>query len=150
MIEAQSRYISALVSQILHAQKDSQSLALRPKPEAVRKFNEDIQAALRKSSFADPNCSSWYKTEDGRITNNWHSTVIDYQNELSSVRWDDYIAEGTGKSLIGKKKATHIGRVKEETLISNTSLLWGVASVALALGGYYLKGSALLRGSRVR
>ncbi|KAF7117497.1 hypothetical protein CNMCM5793_006479 [Aspergillus hiratsukae] len=148
MIEAQSRYISALVSQILQAQMDGQNLALRPKPEAVTKFNEDIQAALRKSSFADPNCSSWYKTEDGRITNNWHSTVVDYQNELSSVRWDDYIAEGTGKSLIGKKKETHIGRVKEETLISNTSLLWGVASVAVALGGYYLKGSALLRGGR--
>ncbi|KAF4233355.1 hypothetical protein CNMCM8980_000369 [Aspergillus fumigatiaffinis] len=150
MIEAQSRYITALVSQILQAQKDGQSLALRPKPEAVKKFNEDIQAALRKSSFADPNCSSWYKTEDGRITNNWHSTVVDYQNELSRVRWDDYIAEGTGKALIAKKKETHIGRVKEETLIRNTSLLWGAASVAVALGGYYLKGSALVRGNRVR
>jgi hypothetical protein len=150
MIEAQSRYISTLVSRILQAQKDGQSLALRPKPEAVKTFNEDIQAALRKSSFADTNCSSWYKTEDGRITNNWHGTVVDYQSELSSVRWDDYIAEGTGKVLIAKKKETHIGRVKEETLISNTSLLWGAASVAVALGGYYLKGSALVRGNRVR
>ncbi|PKX99641.1 flavin-containing monooxygenase [Aspergillus novofumigatus IBT 16806] len=150
MIEAQSRYISALVSQILQAQRVGHTLALRPKPEVAKTFNEDIQAALRKSSFADPNCSSWYKTEDGRITNNWHSTVVDYQNELSSVRWDDYIAEGSGKALITKKKETHIGRVKEETLISNTSLLWGAASVVVALGGYYLKGRALIRGSRVR
>lgn len=150
MIEAQSRYISVLVRQILQAQKDGRSLAVRPKPEAVQKFNEDIQAALQRSSFGDPNCSSWYKTEDGRITNNWHSTVVDYQNELSSIRWDDYIAEGTGKSLITKKKEMHIGRVREETWISNTSLLWGVASVAVALGGYYLKGSALIRGNRVR
>jgi hypothetical protein len=150
MIEAQSRYISALVSQILQAQRDGQRLALRPKPEVVKRFNDDIQAALRKTSFADPDCSSWYKTEDGRITNNWHSTVVDYQNELSSVRWDDYIAEGTGKSLIAKKKETNIGRVDEMTLISNTSLLWGTVSVAVALGGYYLRGNALVRGSRVR
>lgn len=145
MIEAQSRYISTLVSQIILAQRRGATLALRPKTEALQLSNDQVQSILRKSSFADPKCNSWYKTEDGRITNNWSGTVVEYQKQLSSVRWDDYIVEGTAKPLMEKKRATSIGRVREETFVGRASLLLGMASLLVALGSYYTKGSILLR-----
>lgn len=101
----------------------------------MKEYNDRIQALLRSSSFADPNCNSWYKTDDGIITNNWSGTVINYQEELSKVQWQDYIAEGSGSDLV-KKKPTHIGRVREESLLSNTSLLAGTIGVLAAAGGY--------------
>lgn len=143
MIEAQSRYLNSLVGEVLHARCNGQTLALTPHRDRVREHNEQIQEALKKSSFADPNCRSWYKTEDGRITNNWPGTVIQYQNELSTVRWDDYIAEGTAKQSIQKKKPTKLGRVREELLVSNSSLALGAVGFLTVLGGYYMRGRML-------
>lgn len=136
MIEAQSRYLNAMVSEVIRAKQQGKALALRPTPSAMKEYNDRIQALLRNSSFADPNCNSWYKRDDGIITNNWSSTVIDYQHEMSKVQWEAYIAEGSGRDL-ADKKPTQLGRVREETLLSNTSILMGAASV-LAMAGYLL------------
>jgi hypothetical protein len=86
MIEAQSRYINGLITPVLEARKEGKVLSLTPKSEKVKEYNAQIQSELQKSSFNDPSCQSWYKTESGRITNNWSRTVIDYQNQLSKVR----------------------------------------------------------------
>lgn len=71
MIEAQSRYINALIGAALEAKRKGKALALKPKPEVVKAYNEKVQEILNNSSFADPKCNSWYKNEEGRITNNW-------------------------------------------------------------------------------
>ena len=55
------------------------TLVIQPKAERVKSFNDEIQAELQSSSFADPNCGSWYKNKDGIITNNWSRTVVEYQ-----------------------------------------------------------------------
>lgn len=110
----------------------------------MKEYNDRIQALLRSSSFADPNCSSWYKRDDGIITNNWSSTVIDYQHEMSKVQWEDYLAEGSGRDLVFEKKATKVGRVREETLLSDRSLLVGAASV-VAMAGYLVARPKLLK-----
>ncbi|KAJ6119830.1 hypothetical protein N7523_004110 [Penicillium sp. IBT 18751x] len=138
MIEAQSRYLNAMVSEVIRARQQGKTLSLKPTEAAMKDYNDKIQALLRRSSFADPNCNSWYKTDDGIITNNWSGTVLDYQGELSKVEWADYIAQGSGHDLV-KKKPTHIGRVREETLLSNTSLLVGAVGAMAVAGGYFAR-----------
>lgn len=80
MIEAQSKYINTLIKEVVEARSKSGSLVITPNPQRVKEFNEQIQSELEKSSFADPNCNSWYKIKDsGKITNNWSRTVVNYQ-----------------------------------------------------------------------
>ncbi|KGO66726.1 hypothetical protein PITC_056190 [Penicillium italicum] len=123
MIEAQSRYINTLVGEVMRARQQGKNLALKPEPSALERFNNRIQAILRRTSFADPNCNSWYKRDDGVITKNWAGTVLDYQRELSKVQWQDYIAEGTGKDRVVGKAATNktngTGVIKEEIRPNN-------------------------------
>lgn len=141
MIEAQSRYLNTLVSAVLDARNRGQRVGLMPTQRRTDEFNDKIQEVLQKSSFADPACQSWYKNKEGRITNNWSGTVVEYQEVLSKVSWDDF--ETTGKTqnvgvsaskvVFGSgKQETKIGRVVEETTISNTALVLGTLSAAAA------------------
>lgn len=144
MIEAQSRYLSTLIQSVAKAKSLGKSLTIIPNPDILHQWNDDVQARLNKSSFAD-SCQSWYKTESGRVTNNWDGTAVQYQKEMERVAWDDYIVEGTGKQLV-KGKRVYVGRVVEEMPISYTALIMGV--VALVAGGVgYMNG---LTGERVR
>lgn len=152
MIEAQSRYLNTLVSAVLDARNRNTRIGLMPKQVRTDAFNDKIQAILEKSSFADPNCGSWYKNKDGKITNNWSGTVVEYQEMLSRVDWDDF---ETTDALGGKrdaskvvfgggKKESRIGRVREETLVSNTALVLGAVSTVLA-GAAWVYGGNLKR-----
>jgi hypothetical protein len=47
------------------------------KPEAMQRFNAELQALLERSVWARTD-HSWYKRADGRITNNWSSTCTAY------------------------------------------------------------------------
>jgi hypothetical protein len=138
MIEAQASYISALIQPILDARKAGKSLAIRPKDSRMQEFNQKLQTELASSAFADPNCQSWYKTSSGLITNNWSRNVIDYQNLVATIHWDDFEIEGDGREvLMGKGKEVKIGRVREETLVGEGMLkVLGLGSVVavLALG----------------
>ncbi|KAJ5946465.1 hypothetical protein N7454_003304, partial [Penicillium verhagenii] len=145
MIEAQSRYLNVLVGEVVRAKKQGQKLSLKPTSEAMKEFNDRIQAILQNSSFADPNCNSWYKRADGVITNNWCGTVVEYQEELSQVQWEDYIADGSAKDLVAHKKPTHLGRVREESLFTNLSLLVGTFGALAAVGGYFIARPKLLK-----
>ncbi|KAJ5741238.1 hypothetical protein N7533_010647 [Penicillium manginii] len=134
-----------MVGEVIQARQQGMTLAFKPKPSILEEYNDRIQKLLRESSFADPNCNSWYKQDDGNITNNWSGTVVDYQQNLSQVQWEDYIAEGSGKYVVVDKKPSRIGRVREETLFSDTSLLIGAASILAAAGGYLLARPRLMR-----
>jgi hypothetical protein len=145
MIEAQSRYLNGMVGEVIHARQQGKTLSLKPKLAVLQSFNEKLQNALKSTSFADPNCNSWYKRDDGVITNNWSGTVVDYQVKLSQVQWQDYIVDGTGKGELGAKAPTKVGRVREESLLSDTSLLVvGVVSL-LSAAGYLAARSKLLK-----
>ncbi|KAJ5635853.1 uncharacterized protein N7484_009166 [Penicillium longicatenatum] len=145
MIEAQSRYLNGLVAEVMRAKQQGQKLSLKPTPEAMKEFNDKIQAILRDSSFADPNCNSWYKRADGVITNNWCGTVIEYQGELSQIQWEDYISDGSGKDLMTNKRPTNLGRVREESFFTNMSLLIGTFGALAIAGGYLATRPKLLR-----
>ena len=126
VIEAQTKYISVLIDKVLQARRESQSLALCPLEEKTLSYWHDVQLALQKTSFADPNCNSWWKRDDGVITNNWAGTAIDYQNNLSTVDWADYYAFGSLSGeidVLGRGgKVTKIRRVVEETRLSRRAL----------------------------
>jgi hypothetical protein len=145
MIETQSRYLNALVARVLKARTQGKTLAIKPAVHALRKYNKELQKALARSSFADANCSSWYKTENGKITNNWSGTVIDYQRSLSQVRWADYEVEGTAQDAIKPGEVTNLGRVHEETYISNRSLALTIAGMLVVAGGVFLRWTSLVR-----
>lgn len=148
MIEAQSRYLNELVNATLDARNRGDRIGIMPKQSRNDAFNQKIQDILSKSSFADPKCGSWYKNEEGKITNNWSGTVIEYQDMLSKVDWDDFEVAGNGRSASGVvfgggKKESRLGRVKEETVVSNTGILMSVASVAAVGAAWMFRGRLL-------
>ncbi|KAK7192712.1 hypothetical protein PSPO01_01420 [Paraphaeosphaeria sporulosa] len=115
MIEAQSRYINGLITPVLEARKKGQALSLTPKKERLEEYNDQLQKELQNSTFNDPNCQSWYKNEKGIITNNWSRTVVEYQKMVEDVKFEEFIAEGSGRDEAERRKVMHVGRVKEES-----------------------------------
>ncbi|KAB7742138.1 NAD(P)-binding protein [Parvibaculum sedimenti] len=57
---------------------------------AQDRFNRELQANLAKTTWADPGCHSWYKTADGRITQNWGSHTRDYARATANIALEDY------------------------------------------------------------
>jgi cation diffusion facilitator CzcD-associated flavoprotein CzcO len=140
MIEAQVRYLSQVIATVLDARVDGKTLAIEPKADVTGDYNEKLQKELQATSFADPGCNSWWKREDGHIINNWSGTAVDYQQSMSQVDWDDYQKEGTGQL---KTTPTKIGRVVEETQVSNLVLgsvvVAGLGALGMGLGGFLAK-----------
>jgi cation diffusion facilitator CzcD-associated flavoprotein CzcO len=123
MIEAQSRYINALIAPVLEARRKGKGIKIATNKQRVEEWNKELQDRLKTLTFADPNCQSWYKAADGTITNNWAGTVIEYQKALSRVEWKrDYVVEATGVSAQGTREVDlgerwYIGRTVEETVV---------------------------------
>jgi len=151
MIESQSRYINGLIAPVLEARRQGQTLGLSPRHDKTEAYNAKVQEVLKSSSFADPTCNSWYKNEAGLITNNWSGTVVEYQKLLSNVNYDDYEADGSGKNIVQQKPVRKLGRVVEETQVSNMALLaLGAVSTAALVGGFLMRNSKHLSALRVR
>lgn len=151
MIEAQSRYINGLITPVLNARRAGKALSLSPKHEKVVEYNERVQQVLQNSSFNDPNCNSWYKNEAGLITNNWSGTVVEYQKQLANVDLEDYEVEGSGVGVVEKEPVIKLGRVREETFVSDAFIAtMGVMSVGAVAAGFVLRNSKYLSALRVR
>lgn len=146
MIEAQARYISVLVDAVLQARSKGKSLTIIPRPERVEEFNVELQAALKSTAFAHPSCNSWYKTDEGLITNNWSGTVVDYQKLLSKICWNDFDLSGKGAEGLASSKI--IGRVVEETYLSYKTLGLTAVSVLAIAGGLAMKAQRRVPGLR--
>lgn len=130
-IEAQSLYITTLISSVLSAKRQGKTLRLEPKQEVVEHYNREVQAQLAKSTFADPKCTSWFKDEKGRITTNWSGSAIAYQERTSYVDWGDFEILGTAARDVEKRGRTRWSRVVEETQVSNRmAALAGVGAMA--------------------
>lgn len=94
MIEAQSRYIRTLITKVASCREEGQSLTITPKAQRLEQYDKELQKQLSVTSFADSKCQSWYKTADGKVTNNWSRNVVDYQQMLSKVDWTDFELSG--------------------------------------------------------
>ncbi|MFT6508643.1 MAG: cation diffusion facilitator CzcD-associated flavoprotein CzcO [Parvibaculaceae bacterium] len=86
MLEQQVGYTVAA----LQAMKDKQAQAMVPTKEAQQRFNAELQEQLGTTVWADPNCNSWYKNAEGKITQNWGSHTRGYAEATSKVDVDDY------------------------------------------------------------
>ncbi|KAK0931594.1 hypothetical protein LTR29_016319 [Friedmanniomyces endolithicus] len=151
MIESQSRYINGLIKPVLEARRRGEGLSLAPRVERVEAYNEEVQRVLKESSFNDPSCNSWYKNEAGLITNNWSGTVVEYQQMLSKVDYEDYDTEGSGAAIVREKRSHTVGRVVEESQVSDTTfVVMGLLSTAAVVGGFLFRNPRYLRGLRVR
>ncbi len=64
--------------------------ALVPTRAAQDRFNAELQADLATTVWADPACNSWYKNEQGKITQNWSSHTRDYAAAVAEVKLEDY------------------------------------------------------------
>ncbi len=52
--------------------------ALEVKREVTEAFNARIDAGNALMAWGSPNVSSWYKTENGRVSQNWPFALVDY------------------------------------------------------------------------
>jgi cation diffusion facilitator CzcD-associated flavoprotein CzcO len=82
MVERQIEYVLKLMG----AMQDRGAREIVVRPEAQDRFNRILQAELKQSPWAS-DCASWYKTETGKITNNWPHSTQDYANALKRVEW---------------------------------------------------------------
>lgn len=73
MIECQVRYVMGC----LKAMAERRARWLDVRPEAMARFNEELRRELARTVWAT-GCTSWYKTESGKITNNWSDFTLRY------------------------------------------------------------------------
>lgn len=78
MLEAQFDY----VLQVLAFQRESNAGATVIREDVLEAYDRKVQAEIQRSAWAG-SCNSWYKTETGRVVNNWSGTVRDYQAATS-------------------------------------------------------------------
>ena len=86
MIERQAEY----AVQCMKAMQVRELAAIEVTQAAQDRFNYDLQQRLAKTTWADPHCQSWYKTPDGRITQNWGGDTREYRKATATVAWTDY------------------------------------------------------------
>jgi hypothetical protein len=55
-----------------------------------RAFNDEMQRRLQHTVW-NAGCTSWYKTESGRITNNWPGSTFEYQRRTAELRLSDFV-----------------------------------------------------------
>lgn len=97
MIECQAAY----VTQIARKLRDDNLAYADVRATAQAEWDRGVQADNAKSVFAS-GCTSWYKTADGRITNNWPNSTLTYKRMTKRVNWDDYavVARGAGHAQV--------------------------------------------------
>lgn len=138
MIEAQSRYISGLIKPVLEAQQLGGTLSLRPRTETTEAYNVKLQSLLKNFSVSDPRCTNWYKNSSGKVTNLWPGLVLEYQQLVEQVNYEDYEAEGSLKSIVQNPTSHQVGRVVEEAgvleRLSFSAL--SVFSISAVVGGF--------------
>ena len=91
MLECQFDY----VLQAIAATQRNQADAVDVRAEVMTEFNRQLQQDLRGTAWAG-GCTSWYKTANGRITNNWSGTVEDYSQRTACFNPTEYEMIRTG------------------------------------------------------
>ncbi|MGO8994265.1 MAG: flavin-containing monooxygenase [Polyangiaceae bacterium] len=85
MIECQVRYTLACVRRL--AEKQLSWIDVRR--DAARRSNERLQRAIAKTAWA-AGCTSWYKDETGKVTNNWSGPTLEYWWRTRRPEWSEF------------------------------------------------------------
>jgi len=83
MIECQVGYILRCIEEM----RARGVAAVDVRPDAMATYNREIQRRLAKTVWS-AGCSNWYKTESGRITNNWPGPAAAYWWRTRRPDWD--------------------------------------------------------------
>ncbi|MEO0882413.1 MAG: NAD(P)/FAD-dependent oxidoreductase [Pseudomonadota bacterium] len=87
MMEAQMGHIIKALAVL----GETGAAALAPTEKAQSAFNTQLQDDLKGTVWGDEECgASWYKTEEGFITQNWSGTVAAYREAVADIRRQDY------------------------------------------------------------
>lgn len=86
MVEQQVGYIIELV-EVMVADRIR---TIEVNATAMDRFDAEIRDATARTVW-DEECSSWYKNEAGRITNNWPDYTVRYRRRMSRVDSDDWV-----------------------------------------------------------
>jgi len=84
MIECQVRYVTRCLDEL--ARRGARWIDV--KREAMARSNAELQAALAKTTWSS-DCNSWYKTADGKITNNWSGRTAAYWRATRNPNFDE-------------------------------------------------------------
>jgi hypothetical protein len=86
MLESQIAYVQSAIFQLGKGHK-----WLDVKKEVQGAFNAHIQERS-KNTVWDAGCTSWYKTAEGKNTNNWPGYTFEYRRATRRLRLKDYHA----------------------------------------------------------
>ncbi len=87
MLESQIRYV---VQAVQHLRAAGGAMDVRAEVQAA--YNGWLQTRLRGTVFAG-GCRSWYLTDDGRNTQNWPGSTLDFRRRTRRLRLADYVLE---------------------------------------------------------
>ena len=73
MVESQVNYVISCIKLI----QENQLKYLDVKSHIQSKFNQKLQIQLDKTVW-NSNCTSWYKTDQGKIVTNWPQPIFEY------------------------------------------------------------------------
>jgi len=85
MIECQVRYILRCLDHL--ARRGARWLDV--KREAMARYNHQLQQTLARTTWS-ADCHSWYKTEGGKITNNWSGPTTQYWWRTRKPDFDEF------------------------------------------------------------
>lgn len=85
MLEAQYSYVMSAIQKL----QRSRAKALMPKASVQAEHNDELQAQL-KNTVWHAGCTSWYKTADGKITNNWPDFTFNFRKQTKTLDADNY------------------------------------------------------------
>lgn len=92
MLESQIRYVLGCVRMI----RGRQLAWIDVRADVQRAFNRDLQQRFRRTVWA-AGCTSWYKTEDGKIVNNWPGWTFAYRRATRRPDPSDFRIQATAE-----------------------------------------------------
>jgi cation diffusion facilitator CzcD-associated flavoprotein CzcO len=84
MIECQVRYILGVLGELSRRGARTASV----KRDAMARYNAELQQELARMTWA-ADCHSWYKTDGGKITNNWSGRTTSYWWRMRKPNFDE-------------------------------------------------------------
>ena len=88
MLESQARYILQCIQRL----RDGKTNSMDVRPEVMADYNDRLQSKAVNTIWGS-GCTSWYKTDAGKVVNNWVESTISYRRKTAKVRWSDYCLE---------------------------------------------------------
>ncbi len=87
MIESQLNYMADYLRQL---DVLGGRVALDPRPEAVRAWNDRVQQRMERTVWNTGGCTSWYLDPSGRNTTIWPGTTAEFRRETRRVDLAEY------------------------------------------------------------